>query len=159
MVVAGTGHRPQKLGKEWDGRGPISDALFAWCILRLKELNATKVISGMALGFDMILAEAALSLGIPVIAAVPFKGQESKWFKSSIARYKRILANPLVTTFIVSDGAYSNHKMQIRNEWMVDNSLEILACWDGSEGGTANCYRYAKKKGKTIHEINPKHIV
>lgn len=48
--------------------------------------------------------------------------------------------------------------MQKRNEYMTDNSDIVIAVWDGSKGGTANCVRYAKKLNKEIIVINPKEI-
>jgi len=40
--------------------------------------------------------------------------------------------------------------MQTRNIWMVDNCDLVLALWDGSDGGTGNCIKYANKIGKPI---------
>lgn len=36
---------------------------------------------------------------------------------------------------------------------MVDNSNAVLALWNGSEGGTGNCVRYAKEKNKKIFQL------
>ena len=35
--------------------------------------------------------------------------------------------------------------MPTRNEYMVDLADKIIAVWDGSNGGTANCVKYAEK--------------
>jgi uncharacterized phage-like protein YoqJ len=46
--------------------------------------------------------------------------------------------------------------MQIRNEWMVDNSHFTLAIWNGiQKGGTWNCIQYARKQGKTVWHLHP----
>lgn len=55
-------------------------------------------------------------------------------------------------------GRYNPYKLQIRNEYMVDNADVVIAVWDGSKGGTCNCVNYAKKIGKNIIQINPKDI-
>lgn len=39
---------------------------------------------------------------------------------------------------------------------MVDNSSLLIACYDGSEGGTKHTYDYALKKGIDIIRIDPK---
>ena len=57
-----------------------------------KKLNPSEVISGMALGWDMALAQAAINLGIPFIAAVPFIGQENMWIKKTQEYYKELLS-------------------------------------------------------------------
>ena len=46
-------------------------------------------------------------------------------------------------------------QMQLRNIWMVDRSQYIIGVWDGTEGGTANCIEYAKKKDINILIIKP----
>lgn len=38
---------------------------------------------------------------------------------------------------------------------MVDKANVVTAVWDGSEGGTANTYGYAKSQGRPIYRINP----
>jgi uncharacterized phage-like protein YoqJ len=45
--------------------------------------------------------------------------------------------------------------MQDRNIWMVDHCDALIAVWDGTSGGTANCVRYAQKVGKPIVFIDP----
>jgi uncharacterized phage-like protein YoqJ len=46
-------------------------------------------------------------------------------------------------------------KMQVRNEWMVDSSDGVVALWNGTAGGTANCVRYAEKVGRPIDNLWP----
>lgn len=154
MILAVTGHRPNKLGNEYDGIGPYSDFLRAKFVEIIQEKSATKAISGMALGVDMLWAEVALSLGIPMHAYVPFEGQESVWPKKSQQRYSRILEKAAQKT-TVCEGGYAGWKMQVRNEAMVNAADLLVAVWDGSDGGTANCVNYAKKAKRTIVYINP----
>lgn len=112
----------------------------------------------MAIGVDMLSAMGALEMEIPVLAALPFKGQELKWFPESRKIYNKILSHPLCTTFIVCEGGYAPYKMQKRNEWMVDQLTEpedrLISVWDGSSGGTKNCRDYAIMKGKKDMIIN-----
>ena len=146
MIVAGTGHRPNKLG------GYTRDArtrLFNTAIKSLEHLQPTKLISGMALGWDQALARACVELNIPFIAAVPFAGQETVWPAASQRAYHE-LCEAASDFIIVSPGGYSAAKMQIRNEWMVDHCDRVLALWDGSPGGTRNCVDYAKTVNKPI---------
>lgn len=139
---AATGHRPSKLGGYGDDVGARLRRL---ATDHLIETRPDCVISGMALGWDIEWAVAAIALGIPVLAALPFIGQADAWPKESQARHRGVLAKCAHVT-IVCDGGYSPHKMQRRNEWMVDHATELVALWDGSSGGTWNCIKYAKKK-------------
>jgi uncharacterized phage-like protein YoqJ len=149
MIVAGTGHRPDKLGGYSD---TVFDQLTlvaeAWLIINKTE----KVISGMALGWDQALAQAAINQEVPFIAAIPFEGQERLWPKNSIAKYEELLAKACERV-IVSPGPYAVYKMYRRNVWMVDHADHILALWDGSGGGTANCIAYALKQNKQITNV------
>lgn len=91
-------------------------------------------------------------LGIPMIAAVPFEGQEKRWNSLDQGRYRDILGEAH-TVHIVSPGGYEPWKMQARNEWMVDNCNILAAMWNGSSGGTANCIRYAQAKERKIDPL------
>lgn len=153
MILALTGHRPSKLGNEYDGKGPLSSALFNMLYDLITSTRPEKVISGMALGADTIWAKAAVAAGVPFIAAIPFIGQEHMWPVSSIATYRSILTQA-AEVVVVSEGGYSAHKMQLRNEWMVDHCDGLVAVWDGTRGGTANCVVYAERKHKPITRID-----
>lgn len=154
MIVAFTGHRPDKLGG-YKIPNPTYIKVCQKIESTLKELNPEKVISGMALGVDQWAAFISYKLKIPFIAAVPFINQECKWPTSSQETYNKLikLASEKV---IVSDGEYSANKMQVRNEWMVDHCDQLIAIWDGSSGGTGNCVNYAKSKNKLIIYIDPR---
>jgi len=140
MIIAGTGHRPDKLG----GYGPaVASRLLDLARAALMQYRPDKVISGMALGWDTALALAAIELDIPLIAAVPFEGHERKWRPEQKGQYWLILARA-AEVVIVSPGGYEAWKMQARNEWMVDHATGVLALWNGGPGGTGNCVEYAR---------------
>lgn len=153
MIISGTGHRPQKLGGF-----VIPNKTFNYICKTAEKIliqeSPTKIISGMALGWDTWLAQISLKLKIPFIAAVPFVGQESVWPEKSQKIYRELLelADEVV---IVCEGGYSPRNMQLRNEWMVNHSDKVLAVFDGSNGGTGNCVRYAESVKKEIIRIDP----
>lgn len=145
--IAGTGHRPDKLGGYSDEAFNKLVEIAEYNLNRIGLAKDIHVISGMALGWDMALAQAALNLELPLICAVPFLGQEAVWPQKSKDKYNEMLAQASEVV-IVSEGGYSNEKLQIRNVWMVDNSDLIFAMHDGTIGGTNNCIKYADKVGK-----------
>jgi uncharacterized phage-like protein YoqJ len=157
MILALTGHRAGPKMGGFQLPNPIYIKVCQATEAKLKELKPEKVISGMALGFDQWGAYIAHKLGIPFVAAVPFAGQEKKWPIASQKTYHRLLklASEVV---VVSEGEYSPEKMQVRNQWMIDGANMVLACWDGSDGGTKNAVMYAEKIGKPIVRINPKEL-
>jgi uncharacterized phage-like protein YoqJ len=141
LVIAGTGHRPDKLG------GYSEDVFQRLVDLALAELDArrpTRAISGMALGWDQALAEACARYGVPFVVAVPCDGQERMWPQASQLKYRRLLGDA-AEVVVVCPGPYAGWKMQRRNEWMVDHASEVWALWDGSPGGTKNCVDYAAR--------------
>jgi uncharacterized phage-like protein YoqJ len=155
MKIAVTGHRPDKLGG-YNENNPIAITLKQCMSHYLSTVSRdTIVISGMALGVDQWWAEAAIGWQIPFIAAVPFMGMESKWPRASQDRFNNILSYADSIVYVCEPG-YEPWKMQKRNEWMVDNCDKLVAYWDGSPGGTANCVQYARAKGRTIDMYNPR---
>ena len=150
-TVAGTGHRPDKFGGYSD---EVEKNLFDLAVATLSYLSPERVISGMALGWDMALAAAAAHLGIPFEAAIPFAGQEGRWPISSQERYQELMKRAAKVT-VVCEGGYAAWKMQRRNEYMVKNCQLLVAAWDGSTGGTGNCVAYALKIGcETVNVLD-----
>lgn len=160
-TVCFTGHRPDKLGG-YNENNQIA--------IKVKEdLNMTirncifngydTFISGGALGVDQWAAEKVLNWrrefpNIKLIIARPFPSQACKWYKDSVDYFNQLCqkANEVID---VNSDPYAAWKMQKRNEWMVDNSDLVVAVWDGSNGGTGNCVKYAQSKNKKIIRINP----
>ena len=146
MIIAGTGHRPDKLGGY---SKQVFDDLVYLATIGLKKYQPTLVISGMALGWDQALAQAAVDLGHPFHAYIPFEGQESRWPKDSQSSFKSLISKAAHVE-VCSPGGYSARAMQVRNERMVDDCDMLLALWNGTSGGTANCIRYATQKERKL---------
>lgn len=149
MILAFTGHRPQKLGGYSDD---TFNRLVALAKAVITKYHPMSIITGMALGWDQAVAQAAIELHVPFTAAIPFIGQESKWPEQSQAKYRELRGKSELTKVVMS-GDYSADKMQIRNEWMVDHADMVIALWDGTSGGTANCVNYAKAQHKQIVNV------
>lgn len=159
MVLAGTGHRPADLLTVGKGiyRDPallarLDERLIDLCMAALRRYTPERVVSGMALGWDMALAETAVREGIPLVAAIPFEGQECRWSADQQARFWR-LREAAAEVVVVCEGGFSPAKMQRRNEYMVDSADLVLALWSGKPGGTGNCVRYAESVGARIVNV------
>lgn len=140
-VLAVTGHRPEKLG----GHGNHA-RVRRFAEAQLSSIRPALLITGMALGWDTACAEAAVELGIPFLAAVPFPQQPSRWPLPDIRRWRGLLEKAQEVVYVSKE--YSGEAFQRRNIWMVDNSTHLLALWNGSSGGTRNCWRYAERLGR-----------
>lgn len=151
MIIAGTGHRPGKLnGYGEEQRRQLFT--FATDIIGTLPERPTLIISGMALGWDTALAEAARAMLIPYRTYVPFKGQEIMWPRETQRIYHDLLHDADGVVTVCKDG-YAGWKMQKRNEAMVDACDHVLALWDGSHGGTSNCIAYAKVRAKPVTNV------
>lgn len=158
MKICVTGHRPNKM-YGYD----INDA--RWIALKEKfktllvENNCDEAITGMALGVDTVFALAVLELkdegyNIKLHCAIPCNNHSCNWIKESVDLYNDILSKA-DTVKLVSNKEYSPWLMQVRNEYMVDLADKVIAVWDGTKGGTANCVHYARKSGKDVIRIYP----
>ncbi len=139
--------------------------LYVWepltrIIAQLSYKGHTTFISGGALGFDMLAALGVIALkrtgmSLKLTIALPFDGHNSNWkSKSSVSLMNGILtaADNIV---YVSSPPYAAWKMQVRNQWMVDNSTEHVALHKpGSSGGTLNCINSILKTRHTLYVIN-----
>jgi uncharacterized phage-like protein YoqJ len=153
-IIAGTGPRPKSIGG-YNLPNPTYIRICQEIQAILLEEKPDKIISGMAQGFDSWLANIAIKLNIPFIAAVPFVGQEAAWSEKDQIIYRRLLSKA-EKVVIVSDGGYQNFKFHKRNEFMVDSASHILACYNqNSTGGTASCIKYALPQNKPIIYISP----
>lgn len=161
MTACFTGHRPNKLG----GYNPGDNKELLWrlhdsVVDHIEKYGVTTWISGMALGIDQWGAKIVLKLkgtthpDLKLICAVPCKNHEKAWNVQSQREWQDIIdkADQVVYT---SEDDYAPYLMQKRNEWMTNHSQYILAVWDGTEGGTGNCVKYAQKKDKNIYIIKP----
>lgn len=156
MILGVTGNRPQKLGgyNNTIVLARIKSSLFAI----LEKLNPESVISGMAQGFDTYVVETCINMCIPFIAAIPFQGQELAWPLLSQRYYECLLDSAEEVHYVCSPG-YAAWKMQARNQWIVDHCDKLLAMWDGTPGGTANCVSYAEKMNKEIIRLYPEDYI
>lgn len=149
LTWAAIGHRPHKLGGYGDD---VFRNLVGLAVSFIEHFKPSRMISGMALGWDMAVATACVQMKIPFIAALPFEGQENRWPELSKIKYKELLALA-DNIHVVSLFEFTNiaHVMHTRNRWMVDHCDKLVSLWDGQEsGGTFQCVKYAESVRKPI---------
>lgn len=149
MILAASGHRALYSFPN-STRARVRDLSKAV----LEEVKPTTVLTGMALGFDILIADICVDMGIDFIAAIPFSGQETYWSKSDRKHYNDLLGKAQKIEYINRPG-WANWKFQTRNQWLVDNSDIMLFFYSGAPSGTKNAFDYAEKKGRKYVRINP----
>jgi uncharacterized phage-like protein YoqJ len=181
-----TGHRPNKLGGYTEPNPTsiaVRRALRAKIQQQHFDHQVETFITGMAQGVDLWAGEIvrelaiAFSLKIRLVAALPFIEQPLVWPESAQKRWAKILkgcdeiwltdSNEQVTVEELRARLQPlwgtrpevpgfAQKLQARNKWMVDRSQAVIAVWDGTPGGTANCVEYARKKGVHVVTLDPR---
>lgn len=122
---------------------------------KLYQYEADVVVTGMALGFDMLVAEVCLEEDIPYIAAVPCKGQTKSWPSKEKARWIGLIEKAYGHK-TVSPGPFAIWKLFERNRWIVNKASIMLSYWNGeNKGGTAATVREAKKAGRPHENLYP----
>lgn len=164
-----TGHRPNKLWGYDLSRNEyqiLFNVLYEIVVKIIvdkyeKGYKDFRLINGMALGVDQIFCQLSLKLrntqnktNIIVEAAVPCIGQESTWHQSSQEKYHDLLKQCDKIT-MVTNSKYNNKCMNDRNKYIVNHSNILIAVYDGTNGGTMNCVKYAQNMNVDIIQINP----
>lgn len=153
MIVAGTGHRPKYCPCKYKENHPWLTKLKYRLIDKIKSDEPELIISGMAIGWDTWLAKAALYMGIPLHAYVPFPESSSHWPKKSRETFDSILeaANEV---YYISD-SYSPEVFLTRDLAMVKNADIMWALWNPEieSGGTYATIQMAKKEDKDIYNF------
>lgn len=136
MRVSATGHR----------KGDFNQMYMLsrmWMILHKPGVICT----GMAQGWDMAVACAAINLGIPVEAYVPFKEQCWRWPQRDYQLHAWILER-CVKVEIVCSGIAPAEAFKLRNVRLVEVCDYMLAWYDGQgRSGTAHALNRAAERG------------
>jgi uncharacterized phage-like protein YoqJ len=148
--IAITGHR------DIDKR--TVEAAKWWVSQIARKYPQATVITGGALGTDMLVATLAIKAGLRSKVYLPFEFEThtARWNAASKANLRWVLDRSEVR--VVGGSEYSTKLYFRRNERMVDNADLVIAFWDGrEEGGVArneaiSCMKYAQHKHKQVFD-------
>ncbi|RWJ03417.1 SLOG family protein [Mesorhizobium sp.] len=160
QVVSVAGHRFVTLPGSDQTESLHGDLELPLWILVTEQLEwaAPKhIVAAGALGFDMVVTEAARALKIPYLLVLPYQGFEKRWPEGSRQRLISLITDAARVHYVSAAG-YSEWKMRKRNQWMVDNSDWTLALWSGRKGITANTIMYAWSRRKPVKNIWPEFV-
>jgi len=121
-------------------------------LLRAIQYGYTHFVSGFASGVDLmfagIVAELKQEYPITLEAAIPYPGRMNTPDKV----FQCLLKECDIVK--VHTEQYSKSCYMVRNRYMVDCSVLVIAVHDGRKsGGTAATIRYANRMGCTLREI------
>jgi hypothetical protein len=160
VVVGVTGHR--HLGD--DPRAPWF--VHAECVRildRLRELArfrgaGVEACSSLAVGADQLFAQAAVGLGIPLVAVIPFDDYPLDFEGEDLARYGALLAAS-ARVHRLPRKRRSQEGYLAAGQWIADRADYLVAVWNGlpaaGKGGTGDIVRYARGKRCRVLRIDP----
>jgi uncharacterized phage-like protein YoqJ len=150
MIYAATGHRPHLLPCANNPNHPFITSIKQDLIDWLHQEKVTRIISGMATGWDMWVADISLQFNIPLYAYIPFPGQESQWGHDDIQHYNAILDK--ATEIKLCSDKYHPKAYFKRDKMMVDDADKVIALLDPNQkkGGTFYTVNYALKTKKEV---------
>lgn len=149
-VLAVTGHRIERLARPGVGQPRLEGLLASFAEEVMDAARPSVVLTGMATGWDQAVAVAAIKLGVPFVAAVPYVGQDSLWDERTRRVYAGLLEAASAVCF-VEEPPHAGWKMISRNRWMVERADLLVALWDGDrKGGTASTVLHAEKRGVQV---------
>lgn len=105
---------------------------------------------GMAMGFDLLAAEAVLELkkqypDITLSAIVPYRNQSERYYPRAKAKYEQLLSK--ADDVVILSEEYHSRCYLARNDYMLKHSRLLIAYYDGvSRGGTSYTVNKARKR-------------
>lgn len=163
-TVSGTGHRLATRTNP----GGITPEQLPWVrekcragLLWLRDLHCTvEVWSGMALGWDLILAATAVELGFPLRAKVPYLSQSDRWPDEKDRAEWRRLVDLAVSVDMTGPNPASKREAAILLHRRNDALLKadgMFALWDAAKrtGGTFSAVKKAAKGGVVTIHLDP----
>ena len=145
VVVGVTGHREIR---EQD-RAAIAASVRAE-LEKLRSLcphSSLVMLNSLAEGGDLLCADAAEELGIPLIAALPreredyerdFSAEALERFSHHCARASQVFTAPPTET-IPAGGVSRNYQFRQAGIYVASHCHVLLALWDGAEGTASAC--------------------
>ena len=169
FTVAGTGPRSLQSVSTEEKKAAYSIVASELIRLRSKYGEDLMIMSGMAEGFDKLIATVALEFEIPLWCAIPSKsygsyywGKKSTTGQNQLIKFNEMVKSAKHVTYVDQitpgmEGLYRDgkHVNFIRNEFMV-STADAFLIWDASSPGTKNCIKLVQDSGKPYKILNPK---
>ena len=143
ITIGVSGHRRIRE----DDRAALSEAVKRE-LLAIKERcphSGLRMLNSLAAGADQLCAEAALALGIPLVAVLPteredyetdFSGEEKARFSALLQKAEQVLIAPEIEDAETRDRDY---RYRQAGAYVCAHSHVLLALWNGAEEKPGGC--------------------
>ncbi len=141
------GHRPTELGGYEDN--PVADAVRAR-LARIFEAKAViepqlVVVSGLRLGAEVLGAEAALEVGVPLAVVLPYPDPQSVWPAPAQARFEALAGRAEQTLLLQRRSPSSKQQagaaLARRDAWLARHAAEAVLVWDRVDPALGKLHR------------------
>jgi hypothetical protein len=116
-------------------------------------------LSALAAGSDTLFAEAALGLGIPLVAVRPFDRYADDFASAEARRAYGALWSRAEQRVRLPYRSRSDEAYRAAMRWVAERSDVLLAVWDGPRsaraGGTAETIAHARELGRAVLHVDP----
>ena len=135
-LVLVVGHRPTELGG-YDAN-PVADSVAA----RLSETLAAMVevdgeltvVSGLRLGAEQLGAEAAVALGLPLVAVLPYPEADKPWPADARARFAELVGAAVAVITLEAKSPVNKQRagaaLARRDAWLAKQVDSAIVVWD-----------------------------
>ncbi len=130
MFVTGIAPSPKRLHERSDL--PSGELVFL-AKRALKFYRATHLLTSLNPGWEQALAKAAVELDLPIIVAVPYRGQGEGWSREARRTYEDLLSRAREVYNL--KGEYSEDAGLDAHLWQMEKADTVLALWDYEFGG------------------------
>lgn len=147
-----TGHRNIAYAQYPQIKGQLKVAIYNSYLQGIR-----KFYCGMAIGFDLLAAEAVLEMkgqlhDITLSAVVPYRNQSERFSPSARQKYDAVLGKADEVTILGEE--YHTRCFLERNDYMVERSSLLIAYFDGNpKGGTFYTCHKAASRGLPINNL------
>jgi uncharacterized phage-like protein YoqJ len=155
ISLAGSGHRPEHIARGKMTIEEVRRKIFDFYFDLLTWLKPKEIISGLARGFDLWLAWAAIESDTKLIGARPHPNHTRGWERQDEGEFNSLW---LLCEQVTVSSSYwekdGDNALYARNRWMVDRGTHLTSFWQGTRGGTAHANDYAVLVGRSRLVIN-----
>ena len=120
-------------------------------LMRVQHEHATLLAcSALAIGADTLFAEAALDIGIPFEAILPFEHYVVDFDNADARRQYEHLLMRATHVIVLPHSERSDEAYRDAGIWLVEHCQMLVAIWDGHrterEGGTSEIVSFAERQ-------------
>ena len=150
FVLSGTGSSSIHTNQQLCGR--LSSVIHDEIRSQLLVYPELMILAGGARGFDFLLAQAAMVLGIDYVLALPNQGYKNYYWPDITPAEQEVFDHASKTIYVCKslyvDGLHSNF---VRNNFMVEHS-DFMLVYNPVSPGTKHCFGTIKKVGR-LHKV------